>query len=111
MRPRSHHRPGQRILLGTANVPLELPVCFYEAGLSAAVEVVVDHKHRQGVAADRLRPRGEEREVQAQWFRVELWARQAEVLGPLLRKGKEVMVHGQLELVGKREGGSAFPAA
>ncbi len=56
------------------------------------------------------------------------------MLGPLLKKGKEVMVHGQLELVrferadgsegfqptvrraalelvGKREGGSAFPAA
>ena len=47
----------------------------------------------------RLRPRGEEREAQAQWYRVELWARQAEVLGPLLCKGKEVVVHGQLELV------------
>ncbi len=47
----------------------------------------------------RLRPRGEEQEAQAQWYGVELWARQAEVLGPLLKKGKEVMVHGQLELV------------
>jgi single-strand DNA-binding protein len=47
----------------------------------------------------RLRPRGEEREAQAQWYRVELWARQAKVLGPLLCKGKEVVVHGQLELV------------
>jgi single stranded DNA-binding protein len=82
----------------------------------------------------RLRPRGEEQEAQAQWCRVELWARQAEVLGPLLGKGKEVVVHGQLELVrfrrgdgsegfqptvrraalelvSKREGGSGFPAA
>jgi len=51
--------------------------------------------------ADRawLRPRREEREAAAQWYRVELWARQAEVLGPLLSKGKEVVVHGQLELV------------
>jgi single-stranded DNA-binding protein len=82
----------------------------------------------------RLRPREEEQEAQAQWYRVELWARQAEVLGPLLGKGKEVVVHGQLELVrferadgsegfqptvrraavelvSKREGSSAFPAA
>ena len=51
--------------------------------------------------ADRawLRPRGEEREAAGQWYRVELWARQAEALGPLLGKGKEVMVHGQLEIV------------
>lgn len=46
-----------------------------------------------------MRPRGEEREVQGQWYRVEFWGGPAEAIGPLLRKGREVVVHGQLELV------------
>ena len=45
-----------------------------------------------------LKPKSGELEAPPQWYRVELWGRRAEALSRLLNKGKEVVVHGQLDL-------------